>query len=324
MNKIIELSIIIPIYNAGYRVSRILNSILLSDKDFEVLCINDGSTDDTLSILEKYNDHRIRIFTKKNEGTFKAWQYGVHKANGKYITILDQDDYIENDYINFIYNNIPENYDLIFTPYYIEQENGNKSICEIGINSGVYKGEDYNKIKSFLLSGRVPYAKFTKVIKREILLMQVEQTYDGQLRDFEDWLTMVEVFAYSRSVLIENYAYYHYIQYGSSVSKSQISYRRNYNSLQTILTYLNSKEDCCMNDYELKSFSFYSLYCILNKSLRIREWDLIQEILNNKQFHSFIFKANISPIRKLLFGVKSIGLLKIICFVKDEIRRYKK
>lgn len=75
-----------------------------SQKDFEVICVNDGSTDNSLSILQSYQDDRVTVYSKKNEGVFKTWQYGLTKAKGDYVTIFDDDDYIDSEYIDVIYD----------------------------------------------------------------------------------------------------------------------------------------------------------------------------------------------------------------------------
>ena len=120
-----KLSIIVPTYNAEKSIKRLLDSILNSSFDFEVLCINDGSTDGTLSVLEGIQDTRLKVFTKENEGPYKAWQYGLKQSCGEYITILDSDDYADSDYIPTIFEFIDNiRADVLATPYFIEKENG--------------------------------------------------------------------------------------------------------------------------------------------------------------------------------------------------------
>lgn len=95
-----KLSIIIPIYNAAYTIDRCLQSILAQTlSDWEVICVNDGSSDNTQNILEKYalQDNRIKLISQNNRGSSAARQIGLDNAIGEYIAWVDADDYIDCD-----------------------------------------------------------------------------------------------------------------------------------------------------------------------------------------------------------------------------------
>ena len=94
------LSIIIPAWNTGDSVRQIVNSVISqSFTDFEMIIIDDGSTDDTPRILQaiEKTDERIRVFTKENGGPSSARNLGLDKATGKYIQFYDADDNIASD-----------------------------------------------------------------------------------------------------------------------------------------------------------------------------------------------------------------------------------
>lgn len=91
-----KLSIIIPVYNIEAYISKCLNSILnQSFKDFEVICVNDGSSDGSLAELQKCRDERVIIIDKKNEGSGVARNSALAVARGEYIFFVDGDDWIE-------------------------------------------------------------------------------------------------------------------------------------------------------------------------------------------------------------------------------------
>lgn len=90
-------SVIIPVFNTALQLKRCLDSVLTQSlADFEVICINDGSTDNSLEVLQKYaqKDPRIRIFSQENKKQGAARNLGVQKAKGKYIFFLDSDDFL--------------------------------------------------------------------------------------------------------------------------------------------------------------------------------------------------------------------------------------
>ncbi len=89
------LTIILPTYNRAKLIKRSIDSILSQDfKDFELLIIDDGSTDHTPELLQEYEDERIKIFTKSNGGVSSARNLDLKHAKGEYITFIDSDDYI--------------------------------------------------------------------------------------------------------------------------------------------------------------------------------------------------------------------------------------
>ena len=104
----VMVSIIIPIYNVGKYLDECLKSVICqSFKDIEIICINDGSTDNSLAILESYAkmDDRVRIINQENGGLGNARNVGLKHAFGDYVVFLDSDDYILSDAITQLYEN---------------------------------------------------------------------------------------------------------------------------------------------------------------------------------------------------------------------------
>ena len=102
MNKEL-ISIIIPIYNASRFIKKCITSILNQTyKNFELLIINDGSTDNSLEICNKFNDKRIKIINQKNSGSECARLTGIKQSKGEYICFIDADDWISKDYLEIL------------------------------------------------------------------------------------------------------------------------------------------------------------------------------------------------------------------------------
>ena len=107
-----KVSILIPVYNIENYISRCLDSCLAQTlKDIEIICVNDGSTDSSLSILEEYaaKDERIRIITKNNGGLPSSRNVGMDNAKGEYVLYVDGDDYIEPDTCYALYSRAKAN-----------------------------------------------------------------------------------------------------------------------------------------------------------------------------------------------------------------------
>lgn len=114
------ISVIIPVYNGASVVQECLNSILKQDfKDFELLIIDDGSTDDTFKICTRIssNDTRIKVFHKKNGGVSSARNFGLRKALGDWIAFIDADDYVFPAYLSDLVEKIHADNSLIISNY---------------------------------------------------------------------------------------------------------------------------------------------------------------------------------------------------------------
>lgn len=108
------ISIIIPCYNISQYIGRTISSVLSqTDSDWEIIAVDDGSIDSTLSVLKEFaeSDYRIRIYHQENKGVSAARNLGLKHAIGEWIYFLDGDDIIENQFVHKI-NSIEHNVDI--------------------------------------------------------------------------------------------------------------------------------------------------------------------------------------------------------------------
>lgn len=98
------ISVIIPFYNIEKYAGYCMESLMLQEyRNCEFICVNDGSTDNTLNVLKKYeHDKRVRIFSKQNGGLSEARNYGLDMATGDYVTFIDGDDYVHPQYLKYL------------------------------------------------------------------------------------------------------------------------------------------------------------------------------------------------------------------------------
>lgn len=96
-----DISIIVPVYNASKLIKRCIDSIFAQRGYYlyEVLFVDDGSTDDSVTIIESYNNPCFHVFRQQNAGPSVARNKGVYEAQGRYVAFIDADDYWEDDYI---------------------------------------------------------------------------------------------------------------------------------------------------------------------------------------------------------------------------------
>lgn len=103
----IKISVIVPVFNAEKYLKMCLNSLVSQTlKNIEIICIDDGSTDNSLAILDKFKskDDRIKIIKQKNYGVSMARNNGISEAQGEYIGFVDADDWVDKDFFEKLYN----------------------------------------------------------------------------------------------------------------------------------------------------------------------------------------------------------------------------
>ena len=100
------ISVILPIYNIENYLTRCMDSMFRQTyKNLELIMVDDGSTDNCPSLCDAYGlkDSRVRVFHKPNGGLSDARNYGIERAQGEYITCVDPDDYVDDDYVEYLY-----------------------------------------------------------------------------------------------------------------------------------------------------------------------------------------------------------------------------
>ena len=195
MNDLI--TVIINVFNAEKYISKCLSSVINQTySNLDILIINDGSTDNTLNIVEKYKDKRIRIINQKNQGLSIARNVGIVNAKGKYIYFIDADDYIEKDTIEYLYRLLIENNTRISVCgsskvfNYIENKNNcsnkqkmlsNLDILKMVLLSKDYMGTAWNKLidKSLFKNIRFPKGKINDVLVMYKLYYKVDRIIYG-------------------------------------------------------------------------------------------------------------------------------------------------
>ena len=206
--KVNELiSIIVPVYNVEKYIEKCLDSIINQTyKNIEIIVIDDGSTDNSANICDKYTkkSNKLRVIHKENGGISEARNLGISEAKGKYIIFIDSDDYIETEMIEKLYNACIENNAQIgCCGKILESSDKIKNIN----NKNEFCIENKDAIKKLLLLDDIDASCSDKLI--DITLFQ-DIKYPVNRR-YEDMATMYKLLYKANKIVHINYLGYHYV-----------------------------------------------------------------------------------------------------------------
>ena len=164
-DPLMEISVIVPVYNVAQYLSTCIESVLQQTfSDFELLLIDDGSTDESATICDRYSqqDKRIKVIHQKNAGVAAARRAGVETASGEYIYFVDSDDTIPANALESLYENI-SGHDMVVGLTKFSYDGGTSKIKHTP--SLIYNKVDYIKA---LLTMEMNIAPYSRLIKRSL------------------------------------------------------------------------------------------------------------------------------------------------------------
>lgn len=251
-----EVTIIVPVYNVEKYLNKCIDSILSQTfNNFELILIDDGSTDSSGNICDEYlnKDKRVKVIHKENGGVSSARNAGLDIAKGKYISFVDSDDYISDYYIEKLYNNIKDN-------------NADISIC--GCNG--FLKEKENNLNNIIydidiLESKDALLKLYNVNTRFIYVTVYLKMYKKSLFDNirfplgkinEDSFIIYKLYLKSNKIIYNNSKLYFYRNRQGSIMRQKFT-KRNFDDLEALeeqIDYFRRKE---YYDLEKASIKYY-------------------------------------------------------------------
>lgn len=228
----VKISVIIPLYNAEKYLKKCIDSVLNQTiKDIEIILINDGSTDDSEKIVDKYikeNKANIIKYNQRNQGQAVARNKGIELAQGEFVTFIDSDDYIDKTMLEDLYNEAKiKDLDIVICDYFEEQED--KLIYKKQILR-----EHTDLIKDYILFVAGPCNKIikTKVLKENNIRFPKNIFY-------EDIAIMPALIIYSKQIGYIKKPYYYYVIRKNSTMR-QTTYNQKLDTIFFALEYLEN------------------------------------------------------------------------------------
>lgn len=324
------ISIIVPVYNAEKTIVKCIESIMNQTyKKFELILINDGSTDKSLYILKEFEkkDNRIIVISQENSGVSLTRNKGINEAKGEYIVFVDSDDYIEESTLEFLINEIEskDKLDLVISGFCIVKDNNDNFLNTISENK-IFDNLDFllnEKLFKFIC------APWGKVYKSEIIKNNNIQ-FDKKLSLGEDTIFVLEYLKYIKNVKFVNESLFFINETEGSLSrrnrldmfenimliydkaKEVLEYRNEYTFNKIAPFYIRNIKICVNTAVAFKwKKKEYKELCNKIRSMEDFKYIDLQEIYLNK-FDKIVFK--------LLKG-NHIYILKLFLKFKNLIRK---
>ena len=242
-----KVSVIVPVYNVEPYLGQCLDTILLQTlQDIEVICVDDGSTDGSLSILQTYAmfDDRLKVIHQENAGAAAARNRGLKEATGEFISVLDSDDFFEeNMFEEMVAKAEEDNSDVVVCGHYIFDNSIKEASSEIKIEESYLqkspcKPEDLGK-DLFVFCDTAPWNKLIRssLIKKHHLL------FDESVRYADDQFFTCCVITTTKSISILDKSF---IYYRRNVETQKTNFRKSHlddilHTICHVYDYLNNK-----------------------------------------------------------------------------------
>lgn len=295
-------SVICPIYNSELFLKECIKSVIdQTFLDWELILVDDGSTDNSLSICTQFKktNNKIKIFKSDHKGTLIARNLGIKHSNGKYLLFLDSDDYFNLDTLEKCYKNLV-NYKfpdfLIFNFSYVNSDGTqNKKIFEYQVQNPFIK--DHKKIIEFCIFPNKIASLNIKAIKKSIMLDALKLCDFKsllKLRHFEDYLVSFFVVKKAKHLLVVNDSLYNYRINPSSTTHnlSHDDYIDTYMIIAQIYKYIYesdilNKEGIIL--LEKKYFRYLRNTLMSLKHLSYNSFFHYVQIIRNEKYLNIIF-----------------------------------
>ncbi|OTO20630.1 glycosyltransferase family 2 protein, partial [Enterococcus sp. 3H8_DIV0648] len=205
----IKISVVIPFYNVEIFAERCIKSVIKQTyKDIEIILVDDGSTDATGYILDKYRniDSRIKVHHKVNGGLSDARNFGVKQSNGNYITFIDGDDYVSKYYIESLVDGINLGGDISCSQFHIVYEDS-KLVEAESKKKGIQIVDEVTAIKC-ILNRKFQHNAWGKLFPRKYFndLEFPKGIY------YEDMAVIYEILSCAKKVALIKSKDYYYVQ----------------------------------------------------------------------------------------------------------------
>lgn len=313
-----KLSIILPVYNTGHLVEKAINSLLgLKNIELEILCLNDGSTDDSWDKLQEIEKkyEQVKLINKENEGLSRTRNKGIQEASGDYVYFLDSDDWVNTEAFDELLAFCHDGYDIIHGNFCYVYEDGsmkpNKNQLE-----GSYTGQEF--LCNGLLQDKISMASCINIFKREFLMAHGLLFLPGIYHEDEEF--NLRVFSYANRVASKDLTFHMYLQRSNSISNDKTKEDKRFNDVLTIYKSIMNfitESNHVSDEYKKMCMTYVSFIILLsyakqsNKETMKLSERMIKQLKLHRTIHSNILIYKISRFALQLMPITYIKVLRL-------------
>lgn len=286
-----KISVVVPVYNASKYIKRNVKSILKQTfQDFELLLIDDGSSDESGTICDKLSetDCRIKVFHTENKGVSCARNLGINQSTGKYICFIDADDIVHRDYLEKLYNSIVDSdCDLVVCNFYKVYNDGHRVV---GLKNDSSCDTVFNIICNDIL-----IVVWNKLFERK----KIKHLFDEKLEFNQDTVFCLQYYMDNDArIKMVDEPLYEYVIHGTGLTG--IYNQSTMNGIEKIFSYSiqlsKNIEDTYLRKraiYHLCRSYYYSIYTFIFENLAKKEangqtFEIIENIISNKRYRRVV------------------------------------
>lgn len=248
MIKTYKLSIIVPVYNVAFYLEECINSLLEQQCDsYEIIIINDGSTDGSLKICQKYDKYdNIQVINQENKGLSETRNIGIQKSKGDYILFVDSDDFIAPYVLDkLLYSITSSTPDVVFLrAMKLFPDGSTVPLDEIMDRSFIFNNSKDNVLSYIATLKKYPGSACTKLVRRSLLVDHKIYFPAGRYHEDLYWTLALLLHATSFDSLDDIYYYYRQQRpYSITSSVTEEKYIDSCNLIPYSLSLITAKED---------------------------------------------------------------------------------
>lgn len=323
----VKVSIIVPVYNVEKYIRQCLESLINQTlQDIEIIIVNDGTKDKSIEVINDIieTNKKIVLLNKQNGGISSARNYGLRHATGEYISFVDSDDYVDNDYIEKLYEKAKE-FDLdIVVGSHTRLEYDCRLVKKVR-NKKLYSnkastGEEFLCKQLGLLDYGIEI--WDDLYRRQLLLDENLYFHEGIIHE-DDEFTLKVLLKAKRVRLFEQYGYI-YRQRQNSLINSELSYI-NFFSLNEILKelineYYKSTSLTCKKILKNMLIEYLNILLIRDDSVKVKPNKFNLDLIPRNEIIKIIIDEDKSfkSLLKVLFLTLNINLYKKIMLTRRK------
>ena len=311
----VKYSFIVPVYNTSKYLKKCLDSLVKQTfKDFEIIIVNDGSTDNSSNIISKYKDtyKNIKVVNQKNEGLSMARNNGVKEANGEYLIFIDSDDYVEKNLLKEVDKEIKDAEILRYQVISEDEDGGNK----MDFNEEAFDMVNGYQAFKYLSNYHFVEPAWCYVFKKDYYVDNKFSFKKGVYH--EDFGLIPYVIYKARKIKGISYLGYHYVQRNGSIMnnndykktvKKAFDMLEQYKTLRLFAKNINRKNN--MDDYYLSYIS--NSVIVKTRELKKDERKVyVHELKKLNVFDGVLVDTSVRRLKKKIMKL-NLGLyLKVV------------